>query len=110
MDIFLPDGFEAGRARAPKSRPSRVRQLCVEADGVRYAVSRRWAGGFVTAAQDVPTLSGLVNIFNGETHLSQCLITGHEVVGTEQIFKVKQAAPVMYGRVTQGDPVTAAHT
>ncbi|WP_299413040.1 hypothetical protein [uncultured Sulfitobacter sp.] len=96
MDIFLPKGFEPGRARAPMSRPARTQRLCVEAGGVYYPVLRRWATGFAVAAGDAPELHGLVNLYDGATHLHECLVTGHEAAGGEMIFTVKKSSGVDY--------------
>jgi hypothetical protein len=103
MDIFLPKGFEASRARAPMSRPARAQRLSVEADGIYYPVLRRWTTGFAVAAGDVPTLDGVVNLYEGATLLHECLILGKEEAGEDVIFKVKQAAHFDYAVSTQFD-------
>lgn len=101
MDIFLPKGFEPSKARAPKSRPVRVCRLGVEVDGIRYPVLRRWDAGFAVAAGDVPVLGGVVDLFDGSEHLHQCLISGHETVNDERIFRVKRAVGVDYAAAVQ---------
>lgn len=108
MDIFLPQGFEPGRTRTPMSRPARAQKLCVEAGGVYYPVLRRWATGFAAASGEVPALKGIVNLYDGATHLHQCLITGYELADGEQIFTVKRAAGVAYSMAARGDGDTQA--
>lgn len=105
MDIFLPEGFEPRRSRAPKSSPARARKLSVEVGGVHYPVSRRWATGFVTTAADVPILKGLVDLYDGSQFLHQCLITGREGIDGQQVYTFKRAAGIEYtlaARTQQG--------
>jgi hypothetical protein len=94
MDIFLPEGFEAGRARAPMSRPASSRKLSVEAEGVHYPVLRRWATGFAAAADSAPVLKGVVSLYDGSEYLHQCLITGHEGVEDQQVYSFRRAAEI----------------
>ncbi|MEH6520178.1 hypothetical protein [Sulfitobacter sp.] len=94
MDIFLPEGFEAGRARAPMSRPASARKLSVEAEGVHYPVLRRWATGFAAAADSAPVLKGVVSLYDGSEYLHQCLITGHEGVEDQQVYSFRRAAEI----------------
>lgn len=103
MDIFLPKGFKAGRSRASMSSPARAQRLCVEAGGVYYPVLRRWTTGFAVAGGDVPVLDGVVNLYDGATHLHECLILGKEGAGEEVIFKVKQVVGFDYAVTAQFD-------
>ncbi len=96
MDTYLPEGFEAGRARAPMSRPLNTRKLAVEADGVQYPVLRRWATGFAVAADVTPVLKGVVSLYDGAEQLHQCLITGIEVADGQQVYSIKRAVEVDY--------------
>ncbi|MEQ6201932.1 hypothetical protein ABMC88_02650 [Sulfitobacter sp. HNIBRBA2951] len=96
MDIFLPEGFEPGRARQPKKGPNRAANLCVEAAGVYYPVLRNWTTGFSVAAVDVPRLSGIVNLYDGAQHLHQCLITDTKVANDEIVFAVKRSSAFDY--------------
>ena len=101
MDIFLPKGFEAGRARQSINRAARAPHLTVEAGGKYYPVLRRWATGFAVMSDEVPVLKGIVSLFDGAQHLGQCLITGSEQAGSEQIFSIKQAAQVDYAAAVE---------
>ncbi len=96
MDIFLPEGFEAGRGRAPMSRPASARKLSVEAGGVQYPVLRRWATGFAAASGVAPVLKGVVSLYDGSEYLHKCLITGHEAADGQQVYSFKRAAEVDY--------------
>lgn len=101
MDIFLPEGFEPGRAREPMKGPKRAANLCVEAAGVYYPVLRNWNAGFSVAAADVPKLSGIVNLYDGADHLHQCLITTSEVANDEMIFAVKRSSTFDYASMEE---------
>ena len=101
MDIFLPKGFEPGRARRVSNSPQRVVNLCVEAGGVYYPVLRKWATGFAAVATEVPTLSGVVNLYDGAEHLHQCLITGVETADGEVIFTVKRSSGYDYAATAE---------
>jgi len=110
MDIFLPKGFEAGRARRVSNGPQRVVNLCVEAGGVYYPVLRKWATGFAAVAAEVPALSGVVNLYDGAEHLHQCLITGVETVDGETIFTVKRSTGFDYSAVAEAEENAQART
>lgn len=99
MDTFLPKGFEAGLTRSRTGRQTHAATLCVEADSVYYPVLRRWATGFAVSGGDVPALSGIVTLYDGNEHLGQCLITGKDEANGETLFKVKRASGVDYAAV-----------
>ena len=99
MDTFLPKGFEAGMGRSGMSRPVVAPKLHVEAGGVYYPVLRRWATGFAVRAGDVPALTGVVELYDGAEHLSQCLITSKNEANGEIVFTVKRSSGVDYTAV-----------
>ena len=103
MDVFLPEGFEPGLRRPHMGRPARTRNLCVSAAGVIYPVLRRWASGFSVSAEDVPTLSGVVDLYDGAEHLHQCLITQCEQRDGEIFFTIKRSSGVDYRAVFDMD-------
>lgn len=105
MDIFLPEGFDAGRTRRPMGSRQRERQqLWVEASGVYHPVLRRWATGFAVAADQVPMLRGVVTLYNGAEMLHQCLITDKVVSDGEVAFSIKKSVVYDYAAATEGDP------
>jgi hypothetical protein len=103
MDTFLPKGFEAGPTRSKTSRQRRVAQLSVASGGVIFPVLRRWATGFAVSAADVPTLSGVVDLYDGAEHLHQCLIIRCERLDDENVFIIKRSFAVDYSSVFQID-------
>ncbi len=103
MDIFLPKGFEPGLSRPRMGRQMRAPQLSVAVCGVIYPVLRRWATGFAVSAAEVPTLSGVVDLYDGAEHLHQCLITSCEHADDEHVFTIKRSRSVDYSTVFQID-------
>ncbi|MEP1767915.1 MAG: hypothetical protein ABJJ53_14910 [Sulfitobacter sp.] len=100
MDIFLPDGFRSDHARRSSRGPEQVQRLRVAAGGVDYIVLRRWATGFAVAADDAPAMKGVVDLFDGKTHLGKCLISDSKAAGPEVFFSVRNAVGVNYAAAT----------
>jgi len=90
MTTFLPqevqDGLDAARKRALK----RASRLAIEDRSGRYRVLRAWQGGFAMDAKTAPALRGLVDLYDGARHLSQCLIVASEQDADELRFEYKR--------------------
>ncbi|WP_338550292.1 hypothetical protein [Roseovarius phycicola] len=65
------------------------RRLRVEAGNQSYSVVRAWDGGFALHAETAPHLRGLVDLYDGASHLSRCLIVASEEEGLEMRFELK---------------------
>lgn len=74
MTTFLPkevqDGLEAAHKKALRKR-NRLRVVVGED---RYPILRLWDHGFSVSREGVPSLRGLVDVYDGGRHLWQCLI------------------------------------
>lgn len=103
MDVFLPEGFRPGLSRSRAGQMSGTVKASVVAGGVRYPVLRRWACGFAVSDIDVPKLQGVVDIYDGPTHLGQCLIKSSRIVGEGRIYEITQAAVLNYAAVAESD-------
>jgi len=103
VDVILPKGFEPGRGHPHCKGLERQVQLSVRAGGVRYPVRRRWASGIAVVAEQVPELSGVVDLFEGAEHLHQYAIMGVELVGEERIFTLKRANAVNYAAAADAE-------
>lgn len=101
MELFLPEGFEAGHGRPRATRPLRAAKLRVEAEGIRYPVLRRWATGFAVSAGEVPMLDGIVSLFDGAENLGECLIVKREKTDGEHIFTIKRASSFNYASAAE---------
>ncbi|MCX8508235.1 MAG: hypothetical protein ORN49_05040 [Rhodobacteraceae bacterium] len=92
--------MEAARKKALKKK-SRLRIMAGEAT---YPVLRLLPEGFTLDADQVVHLRGLVDLYDGARHLSQCLIMASDVAGGELICTMKwqrhtsDMAPVDYVR------------
>lgn len=65
-------------------------RLRVEAGGKSYRVVRMTSEGFVLDTTDGPKLRGLVDLFDGSRHLSQCLIVAAQESAGEMIYDFKR--------------------
>lgn len=93
MSEFLPkevrDGLEAARKRAER-RKSRLR---LRIGAATYPILRYWETGFALAVEDAPHLRGLVDIYDGARHLSQCLIVASAEDAGQMVYEFKRATP-----------------
>jgi hypothetical protein len=83
--------FEAARKRTLR-RQARLR---VKTGDEIYPILRMRPDGFTLDAEEVGHLRGLVDIFDGARHLSQCLIIASEVESGELICTMKRSTTVL---------------
>lgn len=90
MTTYLPpevqEGLDAARRRAER----RSHRLRVEVEGTPYRILRAWPDGFAVDAEHAPHLRGLVDLYDGARHLSQCLIVAASDEGAEWHFDYKR--------------------
>ena len=86
----LREGFELARKRQ-QSRKSRLR---VQIGADVYPILRIWEDGMAMAEGYLPNLRGLVDVYDGARHLSQCLIVASTVENGQMIFNFKRSTPV----------------
>ncbi|MCR9150910.1 MAG: hypothetical protein NXH83_12095 [Rhodobacteraceae bacterium] len=104
MSEYLPrevrDGLEEARKRDLRRR---ARWRVMAGDDV-YPILRMWDEGFALDAEEVSQLRGLVDVYDGARHVSQCLIIASDVSEGELICTMKRAthaidaAPVDFER------------
>jgi hypothetical protein len=82
--------FEAARKRGLRQR-SRLRVMT--GDEV-YPILKLLPDGFILDADEVSHLRGLVDVFEGARHVSQCLIIASDVEAGELICKMKRETTV----------------
>ncbi|MFS4581278.1 hypothetical protein [Phaeobacter sp. C3_T13_0] len=94
MTTFVPksvqDALDAARLDGIKAK-SRLR---VAVDSHDFPVLRMWKDGFSVEAADSPQLRGLVDLYDGTRHLSQCLIVASDEEAGEIRYEFKRATPV----------------
>ena len=79
------------RQKDKKVKKSRLR---VEFDGALVPVLKLWDNGFSMDIEHAPQLRGLVDIFDGSRHLSQCLIIASTEESGEIHFEFKRSTDV----------------
>ncbi len=81
----MREALDAARRLGLKKR-SRLR--IVAGEDV-YPILRMLPGGFTLDATEITHLRGIVDLFDGARHLSQCLITATDVEGGELVCNMK---------------------
>lgn len=91
MSEFLPkevrDGLEKARLAALK-KSSRLR---VHTGEDVFPILKFWETGFSLEAANTPQIRGLVDVYDGARHISQCLIVASETQDNEIHFEFKRA-------------------
>lgn len=86
----LRDGFDMARKRQ-NARKSRLR---VQIGADIYPILRLWDDGLTISADRLLHLRGLVDIYDGARHLSQCLIVASTVENGQLICNFKRSTQV----------------
>jgi len=90
MFEFLPkdivEGLQAARKRAERKK-SRLR---VKAGDHTFTILRYWDEGFALDADEAPHLRGLVDVYDGARHLSQCLVIASAEEAGEMVYEFKR--------------------
>ena len=94
MTTFLSKELHADLTRAQKDKKVKKSRLRVEFDGALVPVSKLWDNGFSMDIEHAPQLRGLVDIFDGSRHLSQCLIIASTEESGEIHFEFKRSTDV----------------
>lgn len=91
---FLPKDMLAALHEAGNRDAKRRSRLCVHAGGEIYRMLKRSRLGFSLDAAQVTHLRGLVDVYDGPRHVSQCLIVASEVEAGELFCTVKRETAV----------------
>ncbi|KIN65293.1 hypothetical protein Z945_334 [Sulfitobacter noctilucae] len=94
MEEMLSKDVQAGLDAARIHRLRKQSRLRLEVNGRQIAVLGMWKTGFSVAVEDAPTLRGLVDLYDGATHLFQCLIVTAAQEADEMHYVFKRATPV----------------
>ncbi|MFU8882107.1 MAG: hypothetical protein ACNA7Q_07050 [Rhodobacterales bacterium] len=94
MTTYLTRELREGLAAARKLTEKRKSRLRIEVGGKTYPILRVWDGGFAMDIDDAPKLRGLVDMYDGGRHLSQCLIVASEAQDNEMWFDFKRSTRV----------------
>lgn len=86
----LPDSITAELHAAQKRAARRKNRLRVEANGVSLPVVRMLSEGFVVEQGLETRLRGLVDLYDGGRHISQCLIVAASQDGDMMRYEFKR--------------------
>ena len=90
MESFLSREVLEGVARARLGDLKKKNRLRLMTNGEAYPVLRLWEDGFSMDATHKAHLRGLVDIYDGGRHLSQCLIIHSEPDGSTMRYEFKR--------------------
>lgn len=91
MNTYVPKAVQEALDTARLQGMRKKSRLRVMADNELYPVLRIWKTGFSVEADTAPMLRGLVDIYEGARHLSQCLIVASEEEGGEMRYEFKRS-------------------
>ena len=94
MTTFLSKELHADLTSAQKDKKLKKSRLRVEFNGALVPVLKLWDNGFSMDIEHAPQLRGLVDIFDGSRHLSQCLIIASTEENGEIHFEFKRSTDV----------------
>ena len=104
MSEFLPKEVREGLEQARRKDRKKKSRLRIMVGGESFTILRSWDSGFALDSEDAPNLRGLVDMYEGANHISQCLIVASEEDGHETVYEYKRAtaalskAPLDYSR------------
>lgn len=90
---------------AQSKAAAKTNRLRVEVNGESYRIERMTSTGFALDLEDAPKLRGLVDIFDGGRHISQCLIVAAAQDGAQMVYDFKRntaagdGAPLDFERI-----------
>lgn len=91
MSEYLPKDVRIGLEQARKAAIRRSGRLRVMVGDQTFSILRMWDEGFALDIQDAPHLRGLVDVYDGGRHLSQCLIVAATEAAGEMVYEFKRA-------------------
>lgn len=86
----LPDQISAELRLAHRAATQKKSRLRVEVNGESYRILRLTPEGFALDLEDAPKLRGLVDLYDGGRHLSQCLIVAASEDGDQMVYDFKR--------------------
>lgn len=95
MSTHLPEAVRKGLEDARVAMLRKSGRLCIHMDDQVFRVARLWDDGFAIVAGDEPhQLRGLVDLYDGPSHIMQCLVVAsHEEDGL-MVYEFKRATQV----------------
>lgn len=94
MSEYLPRDVREGLEKARKDRLRKRSRLRVRAGDQTFTILRSWDTGFSLDSDDATQLRGLVDLYDGARHLSQCLIVASNEDSGETQYEYKRSTAV----------------
>ncbi len=91
MTDYLPEAVRAGLEEARKRDLKRRSRLRVHAGDEVYPILRFWETGFALDADQVVSLRGIVDIYDGPRHIYNSLIIASDIENGELICTMKRS-------------------
>lgn len=92
---FLSNEVRAGLDAARKMAQVRRSRLRVHVGTETYPIVRYWQNGFAIDATHTSHLRGLVDIYDGSRHLTQCLIMASTIENGDLVCEFKRNTMAM---------------
>ena len=90
MSDLLPKEVREGLEKARLQSLRKKSRLRVRVGGHDFTILRYWDEGFSLDIEDTPHLRGLVDVYDGSRHISQCLIVASEQDHGEMVYEFKR--------------------
>ncbi len=97
MTTYLPRDVQAGLEWARLKRLRKASKLRIETPDGYLRILRLWRTGFSVQSADAVKLRGLVDVYEGPTHLFQCLIVAANEEDGEMQYEFKRMTVVATG-------------
>ena len=91
MTTYVPKSVQDALDKARIEGMKKKNRLRVHVGDEIYPVLRLWDRGFSVEEETVPQLRGLVDLYDGARHLSQCLSVASEAEAGEMCYDFKRA-------------------
>jgi len=91
MTTYVPKSVQEALDKARIQCMKKKNRLRVHVGEEIYPVLRLWDRGFAVEEGVIPQLRGLVDLYEGTRHLSQCLIVAADAEAGEMRYEFKRA-------------------
>lgn len=91
---FLPQEIREGLDAARKREAKRKSRLRVQVGEAVFPILRFWHDGFALDASLAPGLRGLVDVYDGDRHIFQCLIVASTLENGDLVCDFKRSTAV----------------
>lgn len=91
MSTYIPAAVQDALRQAQNAEMKQKNRLRVQMEDKVFPILHMWQDGFAVEVGTVPPLRGLVDLYEGSRHLSQCLIVAADEEHGEMRYDFKRA-------------------